>query len=120
MMKARLVMSMFMSAAFCAPVMSGEQDCMADGNDDGIVNVDDLLEVMSHWGPCDVPCPGDVNGSGNGDVSDLAKKLTLALENVDLYRSLEETKKFICSQFSTDSVANAAESVYKEIAEAKH
>ena len=56
----------------------------------------------------------------NGDVSDLAKKLTLALENVDLYRSLEETKKFICSQFSTDSVANAAESVYKEIAEAKH
>jgi hypothetical protein len=71
MMKSRLVISMFMSAAFCAPVMSGEQDCLADANNDGIVNVDDLLEVLSHWGPCDVPCSGDFDGSGNVDVSDL-------------------------------------------------
>jgi len=49
-----------------------------DLNQDGAVNVADLLVLVSVWGPCpggvpqlDPPCPGDLNGSGNIDVTDL-------------------------------------------------
>lgn len=44
-------------------------DCPdTDGN--SIINVDDLLEVISGWGTCP-GCPGDVDGSGAVDVTDL-------------------------------------------------
>jgi hypothetical protein len=43
----------------------------ADINQDGSVDVDDLLLVINHWGPCAPPCPSDINQSGVVDVDDL-------------------------------------------------
>jgi hypothetical protein len=45
-----------------------------DINGDGIVGVDDLLEVILSWGACrfpPTPCPADVTGDGSVDVDDL-------------------------------------------------
>ncbi len=49
------------------------ESCDGDSNDDGVVDVTDLLSVISQWGPCDEgePCSGDVDDSGSVDVSDL-------------------------------------------------
>ena len=51
--------------------------CLGDTNDDGVVDVDDLLAVINGWGTCGTPpCPGDVGpipcgGNGVIDVDDL-------------------------------------------------
>jgi hypothetical protein len=46
-----------------------------DLDGDGDVDVSDLLELLSGWGPCPTPCPptcpGDVNDDCTVDVSDL-------------------------------------------------
>jgi hypothetical protein len=45
-----------------------------DVTGDGVVNVDDLVEVILAWGACPVPpgpCPADVDGDGLVDVDDL-------------------------------------------------
>lgn len=45
-----------------------------DLNDDGIVDVLDLLILLAAWGPCPAlpdPCPADLNESGTVDVQDL-------------------------------------------------
>lgn len=50
-----------------------------DINDDGSVDVLDLLELIAAWGNCDMPPPGeggddcvpDLNGDGNVDIEDL-------------------------------------------------
>jgi hypothetical protein len=41
-----------------------------DLNRDGVVNVIDLLEVLSAWGAC-ARCPADLDGSGSIDGTDL-------------------------------------------------
>ena len=41
-----------------------------DVNGDGVVNVSDLLMVISAWGTC-TDCPEDLNGDGEVNVSDL-------------------------------------------------
>jgi predicted outer membrane repeat protein len=41
---------------------------------DGAININDLLEVIIHWGPCpavSMPCPGDIDGNGEVAVWDL-------------------------------------------------
>jgi len=43
----------------------------ADLNCDGIVNVTDLLILLSAWGPCGDPCPADLNGDNTVNVTDL-------------------------------------------------
>jgi len=48
----------------------GEPTAPGDVNGDGMVNVTDLLAVMDTWGPCE-GCPGDLNGDGFVDVIDL-------------------------------------------------
>ncbi len=50
-----------------------ECDCIGDVIEDGVVDVTDLLVLLSKWGPCppEGPCLGDVNGSGEVDVVDL-------------------------------------------------
>jgi hypothetical protein len=45
-----------------------------DGN--GMVSVSDLLALLSMWGPCPAPCPGDINGDGNVGVPDLIAIIT--------------------------------------------
>ncbi len=47
--------------------------CVKEGdtNDDGVVNVFDLLDTLTAWGPCPIPCPADFDLSGNVDVFDL-------------------------------------------------
>lgn len=45
-----------------------------DTNGDGVVDVDDLLNVIVAWGPCPPPpanCPADVNDDGVVNVDDL-------------------------------------------------
>jgi choice-of-anchor B domain-containing protein len=43
----------------------------ADVNGDGFVGVDDLVAVISNWGPCPPPCPPDITGDGTVDVNDI-------------------------------------------------
>jgi hypothetical protein len=45
--------------------------CLADIVPNGNRDVNDLLQVISHWGPCPAPCPADVFPSGTVDVNDL-------------------------------------------------
>ena len=44
---------------------------MKDTNDDGVVNVTDLLAVILDWGSDGSQNGGDINGSGVVDVKDL-------------------------------------------------
>ena len=41
-------------------VCSQESECPADVNGDGVVDIDDLFDILAHWG----------EGSGNWDVND--------------------------------------------------
>lgn len=43
----------------------------ADLNQDGSVDVSDLLLLLAAWGSCPRPCSADLNGDGVVDVSDL-------------------------------------------------
>jgi hypothetical protein len=47
-----------------------EPACEGDFNNDGAVDVFDLLELLGAWGPC-FGCPQDLDGSGAVDVFDL-------------------------------------------------
>ncbi|UCD73817.1 MAG: hypothetical protein JSV91_08450 [Phycisphaerales bacterium] len=44
--------------------------CPADVNGDGVVNIDDVFDILGAWGPCD-DCPEDVNGDGTVNIDDL-------------------------------------------------
>ena len=52
------------------PVIIDEIDCPEDINGDGIVNISDLLAIISDWGVCD-GCTSDLNGDGDVNVTDL-------------------------------------------------
>lgn len=47
-----------------------EAATIIDLNNDGVVDVSDLLILLGAWGPC-LNCPADYNGDGTVDVSDL-------------------------------------------------
>jgi len=49
--------------------------CMADVTGDGVVNVTDLLDLLSAWGAC-AGCPADLDGDGDVDVTDLLDLLS--------------------------------------------
>ena len=42
------------------------------------VDIDDLVQVITHWGPCAVPsnCPPDVTGDGQVNIDDLVAVIT--------------------------------------------
>ncbi|MCP4759618.1 MAG: hypothetical protein GY894_03575 [Planctomycetes bacterium] len=46
-----------------------------DVNGDGVVTIDDLLELLSQWGPC-TGCSADLNGDGEVSVDDLLELLS--------------------------------------------
>ena len=43
-----------------------------DGN--GAVDINDLLQLLGAWGPCD-DCPEDINGDGQVGIADLLELL---------------------------------------------
>jgi probable HAF family extracellular repeat protein len=47
------------------PIVAGDVD------QDGDVDFQDLLIVLSEWGPCSPPCPADVDGDGTVGFQDL-------------------------------------------------
>ena len=51
----------------------GDVSLPGDVNGDGVVDLDDLLQVLAAFGPCPdgAPCPADVDDSGVVDFSDL-------------------------------------------------
>ncbi len=51
--------------------------CPGDFNDNGFVNVSDLLELLANWGPCPpgTSCPWDLNGDGVVDIHDFLELL---------------------------------------------
>ncbi|MCH2140299.1 MAG: S8 family serine peptidase [Phycisphaerales bacterium] len=52
--------------------ISTASDVPGDANGDGIVNADDILLVISAWGPCPPgDCDGDLNGDGVVNTDDL-------------------------------------------------
>jgi len=44
--------------------------CTGDVTGDGVVGVNDILEVIAHWGPCQ-GCDADVTGDGVVGTGDL-------------------------------------------------
>ncbi|MCP3979619.1 MAG: hypothetical protein GY716_09855, partial [bacterium] len=42
-------------------------------NDNGIVGFDDLLVIISAWGPCPPDCPQDLDGSGDVGFGDILR-----------------------------------------------
>ncbi len=70
------VFSMVVAAAAAIFAASPAQaGCSVDVNGDEVVNVLDLLDVLTDWGPCP-GCPTDVNGDDVVDVLDLLAVLS--------------------------------------------
>jgi agmatine/peptidylarginine deiminase len=51
-------------------IINGTQ-IAGDVNGDGLVNVEDILQVMGNWGACGLSCPEDLDGDGTVGVTDL-------------------------------------------------
>ena len=43
---------------------------------DRVVNITDLLDMLSNWGPCIGPCPQDTNSDGVVNIVDLLDMLS--------------------------------------------
>lgn len=50
-------------------------EAVADLDGDGVVDVFDLMELLSAWGACGTACPADVDGNNVVDVFDLMQLL---------------------------------------------
>jgi enterochelin esterase-like enzyme len=64
------------SATFIAAHLDLSRHSPGDVNDDGVVNINDLVSVITSWGPCPaqpVPCPADDTGNGVVDIDDLVQ-----------------------------------------------
>jgi choice-of-anchor B domain-containing protein len=53
-----------------ADLLPDDESCVGDLNDDGVVNVADLLLLFDSWGPCP-DCEADLNGDDVVNVADL-------------------------------------------------
>ncbi|UCD75863.1 MAG: DUF3466 family protein [Phycisphaerales bacterium] len=58
------------STGWSAYLLTPEESCPADLNDDDVVDIDDLFAVLGAWGTCD-DCPEDLNDDGVVDIDDL-------------------------------------------------
>ena len=74
--EARLAPTAAISAAVDGPDDTG---VIGDLTGDGLVDVQDLLSLLSAWGRCPAPCPpscsGDLNGDCQVDTADLLQML---------------------------------------------
>ncbi|UCD75713.1 MAG: hypothetical protein JSV91_02125 [Phycisphaerales bacterium] len=57
------------TANFCIKGLVGTPLCPADVNGDETVNIDDVFEILAHWGEDSGPC--DVNADGTIDIDDV-------------------------------------------------
>jgi hypothetical protein len=53
----------------------GDPGVPGDVNGDGSVDVEDLIEIITNWGPCP-GCPADLTGDGVVNVEDLVEVIT--------------------------------------------
>lgn len=51
--------------------------CASDVDGNGVVDISDLLVVVSEWGICEMGCAGDTNGDGRIDADDLLMVISL-------------------------------------------
>lgn len=76
-MRVRFTASDLGSASLVEAGVDGVQivraTCMqpGDANEDGFVNVTDLLALLGSWGICGAPCPADFDSNGLVNVTDL-------------------------------------------------
>ncbi|TVQ56625.1 MAG: hypothetical protein EA377_01935 [Phycisphaerales bacterium] len=71
-----LILAMMPAAAMVAFSDSpSSEHCPADLTGDDQVNVFDLLELLSQWGPCSETCPADLTGDDQVNVFDLLELL---------------------------------------------
>lgn len=54
-----------------ANVIPDTCELLGDLNNDGMVNVSDLLLLLAGWGDCTTPCPGDINADQQTSYLDL-------------------------------------------------
>ena len=52
------------------------EGCPGDIDDSGSVEVNDVLSMLSAWGPCAPPCPADLDGDGEVEVDDILALLS--------------------------------------------
>ncbi|MHC4101845.1 MAG: carboxypeptidase regulatory-like domain-containing protein, partial [Planctomycetota bacterium] len=71
-MRARLVFTTLLAATVSFTAASAV-DCPGDINGDGVVDVNDFLQLLGEWGCTD--CASDINGDGIVDVSDFLELL---------------------------------------------
>ena len=60
----------------CEEIELSGASCPGDLNGDGTVDVSDLLAVVASWGPC-TDCIADLDGNGTVDVADLLELISL-------------------------------------------
>jgi hypothetical protein len=51
-------------------------DIVPSGGGDGLVNIDDLLAVISGWGSCPPTCPADITNDNVVNIDDLLAVIT--------------------------------------------
>jgi hypothetical protein len=67
-MRARLVFTTLLAATISFSAASAA-DCSSDVNNDGVVDVNDFLQLLAEWG-CDTGCASDINSDGVVNVND--------------------------------------------------
>lgn len=65
-----LVFDEFAAALKAQPALSGDATC------DGLIDVADLLVIISGWGSCQAPCAADLNADSAVDVLDLLEVIS--------------------------------------------
>ena len=60
-------------------VLLGVIGCLGDLDFTGVVDMDDLTQVLAEWGPCPDPCPPTCGSDINGDCVVSTEDLLMVL-----------------------------------------